>query len=755
MHRILYALFIVLPLLGVSEIQAQTQWAHSPGVEDTASVDGVVRDALTGETLIGAHIKINRGYRGTATDPSGSFSISQLEPGTYTFICSYVGYKEEQLEVTLYPDQTQRIYIELQPSSSMMEEVVIRSQAQKTIADIGMARMDAEMINRLPSAFEADLFRSLQHLPGVKAASDFSSGLHIRGGSPDQTLILLDETPVYSPSHFFGFYSTFNPDVVGGVQLYKGNYPTKYGGRLGSVLAVENKRGARDEFGGKLSIGMLATRLSVSSPYSKGSWMLAIRRSTLEPMLAAMRENVEQIPDAFYFYDVNGKLTHDISPEDKLTFSIYSGKDQVRFPLATEASLELDYGNQTASGKWTHLFNNKTFSELHMSFSRYYNRPVNSVAGTNQGLQNYIRDYSVSQKVYYISGTHQLETGIKGGVLEVGFGNKLNDEILFERNTNRLYGAWYLQHKWEATEHWTFTSGVRLNGFSHANYLKLNPRIKVNYHVNTKLQFELAYGKYDQFLSQTSNQISGFNIWLSSGESVQPASGTQYLFGVKTNPFTSIGFNVEAYYRTMENLFELDPFIPDMAGLEYHELFKVGDGRAYGIEVMLEKQAGRLNGYIGYNWSKSNRRYPDINGGRFYPTSYNRDHEINIVLNYKLSDSWTVTSTFNYATGQPYTEPAGHRRRSGSIPAYGNTVVLIVNEINGARLPDYHRMDVGITKYGSFMGADSKLSFQVVNAYSRRNVWHQQYGTERGGRIVTSQTKMLPVLPAISYTISF
>lgn len=750
----LYALLIIIFWFSpLSQIQAQTELVYA---EATASVDGIVRDAMSGELLPGAHIQLGEGYRGTASGPSGDFSFQQLKPGTYTLICSFIGYRQENISVSLQPEENEMIYIELQPTEARMEEVVVKSSAKKKIAEIGLARIDNEMISRLPSAFEADLFRSLQHLPGIKSSSDFSSGLHIRGGSPDQTLILLDETPVYNPSHFFGFYSTFNPDAVEGVQLYKGNYPARYGGRLGSVLETRNRNGNRDDFGMRMTMGVLASRVSAGGPHSWGTWMLSVRRSTLEPMLAVLRDQVEQIPHNFYFYDVNGRITIDSSPKDKFSFSIYSGRDQVNFPLAVQAELGLSYGNQMAAGTWTHLYSDKVFSKVTASASGFYNRPVNSIADTRQGTHNHIRDYSFEHELHYLSHTgHQLETGIDVGMLDLGFENWLNGESTFESKTRSLYGAWYLQHRWEAGERWVLTSGLRVNGFEMSDYLKVNPRISVQYQLIPEVKLQAAYGQYDQFLSQTSQQTSGFNLWLSSGKGVQPSSGKQLQFGIKSLPFQNHSLNVEAYYRTMENMFELDPFLPDMAGLAYDELFRYGQGHAYGVEVMIERHTGRLNGYLGYNWSISQRRFPDVNQGQFYAASHNREHEFNVVLYFKMAENWTATAAFNYATGQPYTKPAGYRLRTESIPSYGNTVVLVVNEINGARLPAYHRVDFAITRYGSLLGlVDSKISFQLVNAYSRRNVWHLQHNVYRG-KIQSKTAYMLPVLPALTYTVNF
>jgi len=331
--RLYYLLFLFLIL--------NFRYSHA----QNSSVSGFVRDAETGETLISANVAIQGTTRGTSTNSSGYYSITGLSEGEYEILCSFIGYELYRTKVTLNEAENLELNIELRPEGLRLDEIVVESEAERlSEKSIGIAQVKTELIKDLPSVFEADVFRSIQLLPGVKAASDFSSGLYIRGGSPDQTLILLDRTTVYNPSHFFGFFSTFNPDAVKDVRLYKGGYPAEYGGRLGSVLTIYNKDGNRKETKGSVTLGMLASRASIEGPYSKGSWAFAIRRSTLEPLLAALRENNDNIPNSFYFLDINGKINLDASQTDKFSLSFYSGADDVDVPFADDARAKLRYG---------------------------------------------------------------------------------------------------------------------------------------------------------------------------------------------------------------------------------------------------------------------------------------------------------------------------------------------------------------------------------------------------------------------------
>jgi hypothetical protein len=361
-----------------------------------SSISGYVRDASTGETLLMANVALMGTTKGATTNTSGYYTINNIPPGEYVLVCRYIGYQPYDQELIIGEGENLRIDIEMQPEDVQLEEIVVESKREREEQkNIGVAQLQTKQIKELPSVLEADVFRSVQLLPGVKAASDFSSGLYIRGGSPDQTLILLDRTTVYNPTHFFGFFSTFNPDAIKDVRLYKGGYPAEYGGRLGSVLDIYNKDGNRKEFTSTVSMGLLASRVSLEGPYDKGSWMIAARRSTLEPVLAALRGTVDNIPDSFYFFDINGKINFDANPNNKFSLAFYSGNDQVLFPFAEDAEIDLDYGNQTISGNYTHIFGPRLFGNMTVTGSRYFNFPAISLGGTPIKQENNIYDASV------------------------------------------------------------------------------------------------------------------------------------------------------------------------------------------------------------------------------------------------------------------------------------------------------------------------------------------------------------------------
>ena len=735
-------------------------------IAQSASINGYVTDSETGETLISANVGFQEINKGASSNTLGYFTLPNIEPGTYILFCSYVGYRPYREEITLEPGENLRLDIELVPESIELDEIVVRSRAQEEEKkNIGTAQINTELIKELPSVFEADVFRSIQLLPGVKAASDFSSGLYIRGGSPDQTLILLDRTTVYNPSHFFGFFSTFNPDAIKDVRLYKGGYPAEYGGRLGSVLTIYNKDGNRNETTGSATVGLLASRLSVEGPYSKGSWMFAARRSTLEPLLAGLRQSIDNIPSKFYFYDFNGKVNLDATENDKLSLAFYAGQDRVSFPFGEDSEFNLDYGNQTLSGNWTHIFSENLFSNFVLTGSRYFNFPKFSIAGTSFTRENNIYDFSLKADLEYLPGNnHQIKTGVWAGSFTFKLQDSFDNDDTFQSRIQNQYASFYIQDEYRPSDRWIFTPGVRFNYFSDGEYMRIEPRFSMEFRPANRVRLQAAYGRYNQFLTLISNEaFSGFDVWLTSAEGVSPAFGDQFVIGTKTLPFTGYGLDIEFYYRNMDDLFELDPFIPDVSGLLYEDLFRVGEGYAYGMEIFFEKRRGSFTGFIGYTLGYTWRKFPGYNAevtegeqiARFYPPKYDRRHDMNIVGNYIFNNKWKATVAFNFATGQSYTKVLGRYVQFDLPWDDNNRNAFTVGKVNASRLPNYHRMDISFSRTGRFFDfGDSELQFQIINVYSRRNTWFLNYDFSENP-VGVDKVSMLPILPSISYTVKF
>jgi hypothetical protein len=761
--RLLYLSLLLCTFL----ITAPSLFAQSPS---KGSISGFVRDKESGETLILANVMIDKTAIGAATNTSGYYTITGLVPGKYTVSVSYLGYDVFKKEVTVEPGGNVRLDINLNPADNLLEEVTITSEREKEEQKaVGTVSVSTQMIKKLPAVIEADVFRSIQLLPGVKSSNDFSAGLYIRGGSPDQTLILLDRTTVYNPSHFFGFYSTFNPDAIKDLRLYKGGYPAQYGGRLGSVVDVYNKDGNRKQLHGGISVGLLASRASIEGPFNGGSYMFAVRRSTIDPLLWFLSQSNDNIPTSFYFADINGKINFDLGDNDKLSIAGYGGQDKVKFPFAEDGEFRVNYGNRTTSANWTHIFNERLFSHFTLTSSRYFNFPGALFGGTTFERDNNIWDNSVKGDLEFLPNQrHNMQFGFWAGNMIFRLEDEFDGQQTFNNRIATNYVNVYFNETWYPSLRWKITGGMRANWFAEGNYFRLEPRVNVEYKLTVDNRLQFAYGRYNQFLTLiTNDSFSAFDVWLTTAEGVPPAWGDQFVIGDKISNVFGEGYNldIEGYYREMHDLFELNPFLPDAAGLGYKEVFRFGDGYAYGAEVTLEKTMGRLNGFVGYSYSVTRRRFPTFNvplvspssSPRYYPPRYDRTNDLVVVANYQLTKKWRLTSSFYYATGQAYTEPTGHYSIGNNPTGSSDLWTVVSPRLNANRLPSYHRMDLSFTRLGKlFKKYPSEFQFQIINVYNRKNIWFYNLEFDSEDRTASkTPITQLPLLPSLSYSISF
>lgn len=747
-------------------------WAAPAAAQDPAAVSGYVRDATTGETLLQANVIVQSTGRGAATNNNGYYTIQGLSPGTYTLLFSYVGYRTRTDTVQLSAGEERRLNVALPPADVRGEEVVVTGEQGGQGPSLGVDEVETALIEQLPAVLQPDVFRTLKLLPGVKTASDYSSNLYIRGGSPGQNLVLLDGASIYNPTHFFGFFSTFNPDAIKDVQLYKGAYPAAYGGRLGGVVDIRNKDGNRRTTTGGLSAGLLASRAFLEGPYggtgesANGSYMVAVRRSTLEPVLAALRStDTDGIPDAFAFYDVNAKINYDAGPDDQLSLALYGGQDRLDLQFQEAGRFDIDYGNQTFSANWTHLFGDQVFSTLQVTGSRYRSTPVATIANTQFEQTNGVDDLSVNADVEYTpNATHALKGGARWSRLSFELREAFDDSLRFDQDLRGQQAALYLQETYAPTDAWTVEAGLRGSYFSRGGFWRLSPRLSVEYTLSPSVRVQAAYGRYHQYLTlETSQLFTGFDSWLMTDRGVPPSSSDQLAVGITAQVGEAWRAEIEAYGRTLSDLFREDPFSRDEAGVPYAERFQFGKGRAYGLEVLLRRQSGRLTGLLSYTLGRTERRFPNLNEStdgtpQYYTPKYDRTHDLTVVGNYRLSDAWRLTGTFSYSTGQPYTRPAQqYRLQDDPTQARSEERTVLRSPFNAARLPAYHRLDIGATRKGSVFGAaEYKLRLQLINAYARRNVWFYQYDSPDDGTLERNTIPQIPVpIPNLSLTLTF
>lgn len=738
--------------------------AHS---QELAALDGFITDASNGETLISANIILDGTLRGATSNLSGYYAISGIEPGTYTVRYSYIGFNTVTREVVLAAGESVRLDVELATTEEVLKALEVSADriTEGEQRSIGVSQIGVATIQQLPQVFEPDVFRSLQLLPGVAQSSDYSSGLYIRGGDPAQTLILLDRTKIYNPSHVFGFFSTFNTDAIKDVRLYKGGFPANYGGVLGSVLDIQNKDGNRRETHGKLSIGLLASRAFAEGPYSRGSWMVAVRRSTLEPILAAL-QSIDAVPRAFYFYDFNGKINLDASQNDKLSLSFYTGSDYLRSAFTEGIEIKLRYGNRTVAGSWVHLWSNQFFSNVTLTTSWYESMPRATFSGTNFKQINRVIETSIRADFEYYPGPkHDLSGGIWTGIFNAPLTNFFDDREVFHTRNRVEHASFYLQDTYHPTESWSITAGLRGTYYGYGSHFTLAPRFSLERQLGSDIRLQASAGRYFQFLTLITNEVfSGFDFWLTSGEGVKPAYGDQFILGLKTNLSSGITLDTEAYYRTMRQLFVLDPFSTGLAGLEYSELFAFGEGMARGAEIQLSRQEGRINGFIAYTLSHTNRAYPRLNQdvfgeSRVFVPRNDRLHDLNVVGQWRISRRWELGAVFTYATGQAYTRPEASYtiHDLDFVNGLNQTDLLVSPGLNQSRLPAYHRLDLGVTWTGSLKRfADYTLQIQAINVYARSNTWFIFNEIEDDGTLSRSTIPQIPFpLPNLSFTLDF
>ncbi|HKJ31335.1 MAG TPA: TonB-dependent receptor, partial [Balneolales bacterium] len=417
----------------------------------------------------------------------------------------------------------------------------------------------------------------------------------------------------------------------------------------------------------------------------------------------------------------------------------------------------LNHGNTNGSIQWTHIFSKKVFARLMSTGNYYYSEPRMFQAGTYYGRSNCIREFQLKGHITFFPNEHHvIEFGSSSGLRDLSLDNYFMQQVTYSSDIHNFFTNGYLQDTWSPSQKWNIEWGLRINYYSSGKFYRLSPRLNIDYMPHSNIHLLGAFGVYQQFVSLSeSNQLTDLNTWQSTANGVGPMTGTQYLFGIKTKPSSGISVDLETYYRNMYHLFELDPLIPDYSGLSYNQLFRFGKGYAYGVEVTLKKQTRRLLSMFDYTYSISNRMFPGINHNAYYPSKYNRKHSLNVVLDYQISRHWKFNTHFTFASGQPYSGLDGLAKINHSPFTSIVRQILIVDHINDNRLPDYHRLDLGITHMGTFFGTGkTELQFQIINVYSHRNTWFYKYDLTTD-KMTTESIQMLPILPSLSWSVTW
>jgi len=752
------------------------------------TISGEITDRQSGEALIGATIYIEKLQSGTVTNTYGFYSIS-IEPGQYTLTYSFIGY--ETVKKTVQIKQNRTIDVELSPQQQLLQEVVVestRKNANVSKNEMSVTRMDTKTIKKIPAMMgETDLIKAIQLLPGVQFASEGSSGFSVRGGSPDQNLILLDEATVYNASHLMGFFSVFNNDAIKNTKLYKGNIPASAGGRLSSLLDIRMKEGNNKTFSGSGGIGTISSRLTLEGPLlkDKASFLLSGRRSYADLFMALSEdENINN--STLYFYDLNGKVNYKIDDNNRLFVSAYYGKDVFKNP-----DLMMDWGNNTTTVRWNHLFSKKMFSNFTFVKSNYdYQLGVPEGQASSFLWKADLNDYAVKADFgFYPNPDNTVRFGVQSTYHRFfpGKAKGLGEDSFFNsyevEHHNSLENSIYIENEQEVSGALSLRYGLRYTLFSNVgsaviynydedydvtdsttyapgefynHYQGLEPRLGIRYQLNEFSSLKASYSKTRQYIHRGSNSTSGtpLDIWFPSTTNIKPQMANQWAVGYFRNfRRNTIESSVEVYYKSMNNIVDFKDNAMILLNKQYEGEIRAGKGTAYGVEAYARFDIAPVNGWVSYTFSKSEQTIEGINNNEAYLSPYDRPHDISVVLNYDISSKLSAGLNWVYMTGSPVTFPVGRAEIGGKyIPVYSKR--------NSYRMPDYHRMDLSVTYAGKKSSAKkfySEWNLSLYNAYARKNAWVINFVQDNNNPAETyaEKTYLFSIVPSLTYNIYF
>jgi hypothetical protein len=749
------------------------------------TISGTIRDASTGETLIGATIKINGNTSvGTASNNYGYYALTQVE-GNYTVVISYAGYVSVSKEITLNKDI--KLNEELKTANDLAEVTVsAKNKKNENVrsAQMGLEQIDMKSLNSIPVLLgEKDVLKTIQLLPGVKSGGEGNTGFYVRGGAADQNLIILDEAVVYNSSHLLGFFSTFNADAIKDVSLYKGGMPAQYGGRLSSVLDVKMDDGNNKEFKFQGGIGLIASRLKAEGPIVKdrGSFMVSFRRTYIDLFLRASPDSAIN-GSTLNFYDINAKANYKIDDKNTIYLSGYFGKDNI----GVKDLFENNWGNVTTTLRLNHIFNNRLFSNTALIYNNYnYTvRLLNDV--TNFKATSLVRDFNFKQDFQYFSNKHLIRFGLNATQHRISPIDITTNQVsqvnpLTQEKRYGLETAAYISDEWAVTEKLNLLYGVRLAAFSlmgpgnfstyddagnilstknvesgkfYKNYLNLEPRFSLSYLFNDENSVKASYNRNTQNIHILTNATSSSptDQYVLSSNNIKPEIADQVSLGYFKNlQENNYEFSGEVYYKWLQNQIDYKNAAQLLANSNVESELLYGVGRAYGLELFFKKKFGKLNGWIGYTLSRTERKFAELNNGNYFPARQDRTHDISVVGIYNLNKRWTFSSSLIYSTGNAVTFPAGKYR-------INNQLVYYYTERNAGRMPYNMRLDLSATLEGKNTGRfQSSWNFGIYNALARKNPYSIEFINDPNdpSKTVAEQTSLFGIIPSVTWNFKF
>ena len=788
MKRVIYTLVFLLI----------SQWTFGQNV----TLSGYIKDAGNGESLPAATVFITELKKGVKANVYGYYSIT-IPSGNYDVRVTYVGF--DQMNKTVALTENKKLDFELSKRRKEIKKVIIKSKkadANVQSTDVGLHQLSVSDVKKLPVILgEVDILKAIQLLPGVNSAGEGQSGFYVRGGGPDQNLILLDDAPVYNSGHLFGFFSVFNADAIKDVKLIKGGMPAQYGGRLSSVVDITMKDGNNKDYEVEGGIGLIASRLAIQGPLIKdrSSFIVSARRTYIDALTKPFVNKESAFArSGYYFYDLNAKINHKFSEKDRLYLSGYFGRDVFTFKNNSgNFNVNIPWGNSTATLRWNHLFNDKTFMNTTLLYNDY-NFAFNGEFQDNSSFKLFsgIQDFGLKSDIDYFSAfnhnfkggaSYTFHTFTPSTVQAQSEGVELNPDLVPKKYAHEI--GLYVQDEFDLGNHIKINAGLRYSGFMQIgpytrysfadedkkiktdsvtygrgeiaqSYGGLEPRFNIRFALNDASSIKASVARNYQYLHLVTNNGSTLptDLWTPSSYFVQPQKGWQYSAGYFRNFFDDkVETSVELYYKTMDNLLEYrEGYTPDeIRDVDYDFVF--GTGHAYGAEFFINKVEGKWTGWISYTLAWTKRNFKDLNDGLEYYAKYDQRHNLSIINTYEINKKWTLSTLFVFGSGTRVTLPTAlYTVLNNGKPR----LVQAFDRLNNQQIPAYHRFDIGATytpKPKKKRRWTSSWNFGIYNVYNRQNPYFLyldlpgDLDSQQGVEVKVKQVSVFPIIPSITY----
>ena len=780
-HNTMKVKIAVILLLSFHLIQAQVK--HT--------ISGYVTEAGSKENLPGVTIMVPKYKASVSSNNYGFYSLT-LPQDTFDLIFYYTGYRSKK--VTVVNNKTQSLNLELSPEQ--LEEVTVTSQQSVKVSDEAqMSSIDipVEQIKQIPAFMgEKDVLKVIQLMPGVQKGSEGSTGIYVRGGGPDQNLIILDEATVYNANHLFGFFSVFNGDALKSVELIKGGFPARYGGRLSSVIDLQMKEGNKEKIKGEAGIGLISSRFTLEGPIIKDkcSFLISGRRTYIDALIYPFLKKESR--GGYFFYDLNAKLNYVISDKDRLYLSGYFGRDKFYFNSRfsdSESKSGLNWGNATTTLRWNHLFNSRLFSNASVLFTNYKLGISSSQKfGSDFFNLNYnsqIQDVGVKYHFDFIPAPeHYIRFGLQSlwhrfvpQALVVKSSFSTENTNIQSTPINTFENGIFIEDDWKPTEKFRVNLGFRLSSFlaNDKHFLNPEPRASMRYLLGKDFSVKASYALMNQYLHLLSNTGLGLptDLWVPATDRTRPQQSQQIALGLaKDFAPKNITVTLEGYYKWMKNVLGYKEGASFLAvgsepgadaGVDWQNNVTAGNGLSYGAELFIQKKAGNFTGWIGYTLSWTWLQFDSLNFGKRFPARYDRRHDISLVGSYKFNERIRLSATWVYGTGNAITLPlSSYMIEQHALPnaqSFEGFLPYNVNdygEKNSFRMAPYHRLDIGIQFHKQLKRCERIFEFSVYNVYSRQNPFYYYTNFDSNfNKFRLMQVSLFPILPSVSWTYKF